>query len=266
MTLQDQIVTHLCELGLTRNEGLAYLALLEAPEDAGLTGYEVAARSGIPRSAVYAVMRKLEASRAAFATGSNPARYRATAPGSLLEDMRRSTTDRLDQLQDELDRYPKRAWPEPIWTYVRYDEVLARAEAMVRSAKHSVYLSIWNREAQLLRPAFEAVAGRDLHRVLFSTDGVEPGLPAFSHWSDEVTSDAQKAAWSHKILMIVDRHEALIGGTEPNADNHAVYTSNPSLVDVATNNIILDITLLAQRTGRDPAPDVAPMMRPHLGD
>ena len=266
MNLQDEIVAHLSGLGLTRNEGLAYLALLEAPESDGLTGYEVAARSGIPRSAVYAVMRKLEASRAAFATGSNPSRYRATAPMSLLADMRRSTTDRLDQLQDELDRYPKRAWPEPIWTYVRYDEVLARAEAMVRSAKHSIYLSIWSREAQLLRPVFDSIGGRDLHRVLFSTDGVEPGLPGFSHWSDEVTSDAQKAAWSHKILAIVDRREALIGGTEPDADNHAVYTSNPSLVDVATNNIILDITLLAQRTGRDPAPDVAPMMRPHLED
>lgn len=266
MNLQEEIIGRFVELGLTRNEGLAYLALLEAPEEDGLTGYEVAARSGIPRSAVYAVMRKLETSRAAFATGSNPARYRATAPSSLVADFRRSTTDRLDRLHQDLDTYPRRAWPEPIWTFARYDEVLARAEAMVRSARRSIYLSIWNREGQLLRAALEAIASRDLHRVLFSTDGVSPHLPGFSHWSDEVTSDAQKAAWSHKLLAIVDRREALIGGTEPDADNHAVYTSNPSLVDVATNNIILDITLLAQRTGRDPTSDVAPMMRPHLED
>ena len=36
------------------------------------------------------------------------------------------------------------------------------------------------------------------------------------------------------------------GGTEPDADNHAVWTPNPSLVDVATNHIILDITLMAR--------------------
>ena len=48
------------------------------------------------------------------------------------------------------------------------------------------------------------------------------------------------------------------------ADNQAVWTTNPSLVDVATNHLILDITLLAARQGRDCAAVVAPMMMPHL--
>ena len=42
------------------------------------------------------------------------------------------------------------------------------------------------------------------------------------------------------------------------------WTTNPSLVDVAANHIILDITLLARAQGRDATGDVAPMMRPHL--
>jgi hypothetical protein len=63
---------------------------------------------------------------------------------------------------------------------------------------------------------------------------------------------------------VVDRREALIGGAEPGADNDAVRTTNPSLVDVATNHVILDLTLLAQRAGRSCEADVAPMMRPHL--
>jgi len=264
MSLLDEIVTRFAEVGLTRNEALAYMSLVEAPSEEGLTGYEVAARSGIPRSAVYAVMRKLEASRAAFSVGSSPARYRATAPSSLIEDMRRSSEARLDRLAQDLDRFPKRAFPEPIWTYASYDEVLSRAEAMILGARRSVYLSIWSREAERLVGALEAVADRDLHRVLFSTDGVEPAPRGFSCWSDDRTPDSQKAEWSHKILAIVDRREALIGGTEPGADNHAVSTSNPSLVDVATNHVILDITLIAQRTGRDCTDDVSPMMRPHL--
>lgn len=266
MTTQEKIVALFVELGLTRNEALAYLALLEAPEEDGLTGYEVASRSGIPRSAVYAVMRKLETARAAFATGTSPARYRATAPSSLVEGMRSETQLRLDSLHEVLDRYPKRAFPEPIWTYASYDEVIARADGMIRSATRSVYLSVWDRELQLLAPALASVANRDLHRVLFSTDGPTQAPPGFSCWSDELTSDAQKAAWSHKLLAVVDRREALIGGTEAGVDNHAVFTSNPSLVDLTTNHVILDITLIAQRTGRDPASDVAPMMRPHLQD
>jgi len=264
LTTQEQIVALFVELGLTRNEALAYLALLEAPEEDGLTGYEVASRSGIPRSAVYAVMRKLESARAAFATGSSPARYRATAPSGLVEGMRTETHTTLDRLKDALDRYPKRAFPEPIWTHASYDEVIARVDTMIRSATRSVYLSVWSREAALLAPALASVADRDLHRVLFSTDGLAEPPAGFSCWSDEGTSDAQKAAWSHKLLAVVDRREALVGGSEPGVDNHAVFTSNPSLVDLTTNHIILDITLIAQRTGRDCGEDVAPMMRPHL--
>ena len=37
-----------------------------------------------------------------------------------------------------------------------------------------------------------------------------------------------------------------MGGADPDADNHAVVTTNPSLVDVATNHIILDITLTSR--------------------
>jgi hypothetical protein len=102
-----------------------------------------------------------------------------------------------------------------------------------------------------------------VHGVLHSPDRARP-LPGFSCWFDDVTDDAQKAAWSHKALVVVDRREALIGGTEPGAANHAVVTTNPSLVDVATNHVILDVTRLSMVTGRDCTGDVAPMMRPHL--
>ena len=101
--MSDPIVLLLSEVGLTRNEALAYLALLEDSDEQGLTGYEVAARSGIPRSAVYTVMRKLESSRAAFSTGEKPARYRATEPRSLLADMRRSFQGRIENLEERLD-------------------------------------------------------------------------------------------------------------------------------------------------------------------
>jgi len=142
--------------------------------------------------------------------------------------------------------------------------VLARIDAMIRTAEQSVYCSLWDRELRRLLPAFEHVADRDLHRVLHSPDKVGADLPGFATWIDDVGDDTEKANWSHKALVVVDRREALIGGTEPDADNQAVVTSNPSLVDVATNHIILDITLLARRSGVDPVGDVGPMMRPHL--
>lgn len=259
----DRLVDELEGLGLTRNQSLAYLTLLEDGEGQGLTGYEVGSRSGVPRSAVYKVLRQLEEVGAAFSVGQEPQRFFAAAPERWLDRVRRSHSSRLDRVAQALRTLPQRARPEPVWIVRRYDEVLERISDMVRSASHSVYVSMWRREVDALRPALDAIASRPMHRVLHCPEAL-PNPPAgFSAWIDP-SPDEGKSGWSHKVLVVVDRREALIGGSEPDADNHAVWTTNPSLVDVATNHIILDLTLMAQRSGRSCDEDVSPMMRPHL--
>ncbi len=262
--MHEIIIAKFMELGLTRNEALAYVTLLEDHQTDGLTGYEVAARSGIPRSAVYTVLRKLQDAGATFCIGTEPARYAAIDPSTFIDNMRRGMVTRLDSLQDSLAKLPKRDRPEPVWILHRYEDVMARIGTMIRSAEHSVYLSIWPRELAHLREALQAVEDRGLHRVLYSPAAGMDCPAGFSCWIDTVEGDEAKAAWSHKALVVVDHREALIGGTEPYADNQAVWTTNPSLVDTATNGIIMDITLLARTTGRPCVDDVSPMMRPHL--
>jgi len=260
----EGLVSRLEGLGLSRNEALAYLTLLEADEEDGLTGYEVASRSSIPRSAVYTVLRKLQSAGAAFGYGEKPERFVATEPTKWLDQVRRSADSRLVEAARELQNLPKRPRPEPVWILRRYDEVMRRIDQMIRGAEQSVWVSMWPRELERLRPALESISDRSLHRVLHSPAPLDAPLPGFSCWTDRISEDENKASWSHKALVVIDRREALIGGTEPYADNHAVFTSNPSLVDVATNHIILDVTMIARIQGIDPDHLVAPMMRPHL--
>lgn len=258
------LITRLEGLGLSRNEALAYLTLLEADEEDGLTGYEVASRSSIPRSAVYTVLRKLQSSGAAFGYGEKPERFVANEPSKWLEQVRRSAEATILEAGRELEQLPKRPRPEPVWILRRYDEVMRRIDHMIRSAEQSVWISMWPRELERLRPALESVADRTLHRVIHSPAALSEPFPGFSCWTDTVSDDETKTTWSHKALVVIDRREALIGATEPLADNHAVFTSNPSLVDVATNHIILDITMMARSQGENPEAVVSPMMRPHL--
>lgn len=260
----DELLPQLKELGLTRNEALAYLTLLEDDTGEGLTGYEVAARSGIPRSAVYTTLRKLESNGGAFPVGADPVRYIGTDHRTFIDQTRQATLARLQALSQALDALPHRSRPEPVWTLQRYTEVLERAETMIRAAQHSIYLSVWPRELDRLEDAIRAVADRDLHRVLHSPTALGEEPEGFSCWVDDLSGDAAKAGWSHKLLVIVDRSSVLIGGAEPAADNHVVWATNPSLVDLATNHIILDITLLSRKHGRDCKDVVSPMMRPHL--
>ncbi len=255
MTEREALTTDLIAAGLAKNEALAWLTLLEDDGDQGLTGYEVAARSGIPRSAIYAVLRKLEAVGAAFQVSADPALFAPTDPRVWVDAQRQQAMGRLDAVQAGLDRLPKRVRPEPIF---------ARATEMIRRARRSIWLSAWERELAVLAPALAEAAERELHRVLHAPETLASPPGGFSCWVDDLSGDEAKAGWSHKLLLVVDRAEALIGGSEPPANNQAVWTRNPALVDVATNHIILDITLLASKRGRDCVGDVAPMMRPHL--
>jgi hypothetical protein len=262
----EALVSQLEGLGMTHNEAIAWLTLVEDESGEGCTGYEVAARSAIPRSAVYGVLRRLEEMGAAFAWGTGPVRYSATPPADFVDQLRRAHEGSLGALAEGLAALPKRSRPEPVWILPRYDEVMARAGAMLLGAKRSVYLSAWPRELRRLKADLDRLPPEVAHRVVHSPALVPADLvPAgFSCWSDDEPEIGPRAAWSHKLILVIDHHEALIGGSEPDADNHAVWTTNPSIVDVATNHLILDLTLLARRRDLDCGPIVAPMMRPHL--
>jgi len=261
----EALIAQLTEVGLTRNEAIAYLCLLEADDEEGLTGYEVAARSGVPRSAVYGVLRKLEAAGAAFASGDKPARYVGVSPKQLVEGMRARDRVRFDRLDDALSRVSVRERPEPVWILSRYDEVMERLETMIRAATESIAISGWRREMESIAPTLGRLDLSSVHCVMHVPDGWPTAPEGVSVWSDpNFLKDERKAGWSHKLLAVTDRREALIGGAEPDHDNHAVWTTNPALVDVATDHIILDVTLLSRALGRDCADDVSPIMRPHL--
>jgi len=259
----DALVHRLTQVGLTRNQSLAWLTLLRDDSEVGLTGYEVSSRSGVPRSAIYKVVQQLEEVGAIFAIGTDPQRFLAASPDQWLARQQARNNERFEALAEALQDLPRPNRPEPIWVIRQYGEVLAHIDELVRSAEQSVYLHLWPREVEALWPAFQAIAERPLHRVLHSPAPLPRCPPGFRCWSD-TPPDPDKATWSHKALVVVDRSRAVIGGTEPGVDNDAVSTQNASLVDVATNHIILDITLLAQRTSQAPLEDVASMMRPYL--
>jgi sugar-specific transcriptional regulator TrmB len=120
----SNLAEDLAALGLTRNEALAYVCLLQAEEPLGLTGYEVAARSGIPRSAVYGILRRLQEGEFAFPTGDKPARYAPLPPREVVARVRSQTLERIEDLAGRLEELPARNQPEPIWILDRYERLL----------------------------------------------------------------------------------------------------------------------------------------------
>ena len=70
--METELILQLSKFGFTQNEAKAYLTLLK---HCPATGYEVSQHSGVPRSAIYEILRKLELCGAVYSEGKKPVHY-----------------------------------------------------------------------------------------------------------------------------------------------------------------------------------------------
>jgi predicted transcriptional regulator len=257
---RDDILDSLSELGFSTNEARAYKGLLvESPA----TGYEIAQRASIPRSAIYAVLKRLEDSGLVARVEESPARYAPLPPSDLLGVLRRRFEGSLKGLDDSIRRMRPPPPPVDLWNVSGYDEVMDRAESLIQSAEKFVFMSVWRREADRLGPALEAAQKRKVKIVTFSFCALEdhPGR-VYSYGLDEKDLEA---FWKHKLILVVDHGRTLMGGAEPQGKSEAVVTGHPAIIEVALNNIALDITLLSQRKKLDATESMIEMLGDRLG-
>jgi len=256
---RDDILESLSELGFSTNEARAYKGLLfESPA----TGYEIAQRAGIPRSAIYAVLKRLEDDGLVARVEESPARYAPLPPTDLLGVLRRRFEGSLSSLDTNLKRLRPPPPPVDLWNVSGYDEVLERAASLIAQADKYIFCSLWRREARRLKPALESAAQRRVKIITFSFCALEemPGT-VYSYQLDEGDLEA---FWKHKLILVVDHQRTLMGGTEPEA-SEAVVTGHPAITEVALNNVALDVTLLAQRQKIDTTESMVEMLGDRLG-
>lgn len=256
---RDDILDSLSELGFSTNEARAYKGLLvESPA----TGYEIAQRAGIPRSAIYAVLKRLEDDGLVARVEETPAKYAPLPPSDLLAVLRRRFDRSLDSLDGSLRRMRPPPPPVDLWNVSGYDEVMERAESLIGTAEKFIFCSIWRREAQRLAGAFDAATRKKVKMVTFSFCAL-PNAPGkiYSYGLDEKDLEA---FWKHKLILVVDHQRTLMGGTELES-SEAVVTGHPAITEVALNNIALDITLLSQRKKLDATESMVEMLGERLG-
>src|SRR6266436_5940992 len=98
---RDDILDSLSALGFSTNEARAYKGLLvESPA----TGYEIAQRASIPRSAIYAVLKRLEDDGLVARVEESPARYAPLPPADLLDALRHRFEGSVKDLNESLRR------------------------------------------------------------------------------------------------------------------------------------------------------------------
>lgn len=243
---EDRVIQTLKELGFTVSEGKAYVALLK---NHPATGYEVSAQSGVPRSAIYNVLRRLESLGLVNSVHAKPARYVPLEPERLTDLLKMRFSSTVENLNTSLTELSTRTAPSTTWTVQGYRSTLDQARNIIDASRASVYASIWEREALALKDALGRAMDRDVEVVLFSFTRLQDCLGRILSYN--ISQEELARYWRHKIILIGDHKEAIIGGADDVPENRAVMTTEASLIEIAISNLVLDVTLYGERTGQD---------------
>lgn len=255
----DQRITRaMGDLGFTASEAKVYLVLLRGHP---ATGYELAARSGVPRSAIYNILKKLEGAGLVNAIQDKPTRYIPLPPERLYQLLEARFARSLEALRSSMAGLLRPADTSSIWHIQGYQQLVENGIGLVRRAKESVFASLWRREADQLAESFKKAVARGVNVVLFSFTELPPGIGrVFSYGLAEPELERH---WAHKLILISDRSTVLVGGADTTDDNRATVTDDSTIVEMSLNNLVLDLTLYGQRFKVDTG-DVVPALNEHM--
>lgn len=251
----EQVVEQLQALGMSAYEAKAYVALVEAGEP--LNGYEVAKRSGVPRSTVYEVLGKLVARAAAYelaSDGGAAVEYLPLSPTMLLGRFRRQADATADALESAFAALRAPAQARLMHTLSGRDELVERSLDVITSAAVDVFVSVWPDELNVLRPALRraAAGGVDVSVLCFGPFGEPIG---YSYEHEFSTPEVVLANVGCKLMVVAaDRERAVIGGLDGD-EVWGTYTDDVAVAAVAVEYVRHDIAmqLLMRRSSDDDA-------------
>jgi sugar-specific transcriptional regulator TrmB len=210
------------------------------------------------------VLRRLVAVGAARAIAGTPERFVASPPDELLAMLRKrfeGQADHLEQSIRELDATP----PAPDAFSVRgYERVLEEAERLIASAEDRLVVSGWPREVSRLVAELKRAAKRRVYIVIFSHAELPAKLPGevFTYGVEE---HSLEEFWTHRLIVVADDRRTLIAAAEGTDKDDGVVSETPAIAEVATSQVALDITLLAQRQKREVQHVMAKMLGHRVG-
>jgi sugar-specific transcriptional regulator TrmB len=167
----QEAIRHLVALGLTQYEARVYAALVQAGESKVGT---IHMESGVPRSAIYGTLKRLESRGLADHTASTPARFRPAPPAVAL----RRTRDRVDRAAaaalGELNHLRQSGQPprsKSLWVAEGRGAMAQRLPARLAGAKKEIQVLAHPRLAQRIKDDLEAAAARGVHVIFINGGG-----------------------------------------------------------------------------------------------
>ena len=253
--MESSLIQQLNSFGFTQNESKAYITLIK---QFPATGYEISQRSGVPRSAIYDIMHRLELNGIVSTEGGKPVRYIPIPPDQLAIKLSSQFEHNIHELRLLFNEYNTDSMQEDTWNIKGYQAMIDQARSIIDNASESILCSMWNREHVEMKSQLEKAVARNVKTVCFSfTEILNPVCTIFGY---DLEEKDLREIWHRQIVLVADKEVILLGSAEKSLDNRSIWTNNPALRNIALNYIILDMTLFSQRQNIDINPYTSSFM------
>ncbi len=242
-------------LGFTQNESKIYCSMISHYP---VTGYQIAANSGVPRSAVYGLLSKMEARGFIQNIGQKPARYIPLSPDALAQKVAESFSSRLEDFQEAAAALEAKPVSVSVWPLQNKAEIFKQAHILLSSATESVFISGWRSELDELTPALDKLEEQGLVPTLFSFTPLQ-GLKG-QCFSYDIGEAILEKYWPHKLFVVIDGMKMLMCGFSDKDEAHGLWGEDATLVDMVKNQMALDLTLWSKRTQRSVDHVIKPLL------
>ncbi|MGD2177928.1 MAG: helix-turn-helix domain-containing protein, partial [Anaerolineae bacterium] len=232
-------VDRLVELGFSEYEAKAYVALVrENPA----TGYHVSKVSSVPRSMIYEVLGKLTARGAAMELRLEGKTQYAPVPAQeFLNQLHRDHEALVTSLKDDLMSVGATSDLEYVWNIEGHENVMAKAQEMIRQAQDRVYMAVLPLTFPPLKPALAEAIAREVRVVVYSSSSLD--LPGGRVVSASMSEEHLKRAEGLGLVLVVDGDQVLIGERLTAAQARSSWTRSPLFVLIAEHHLRTDLYL-----------------------
>ncbi len=232
------------QLGLSQNEAKVYLALVKRNP---LNGYEAAKSSGVTRTMIYDILARLVQKGYVRRIETEPTLYCAIGRKDLIEKLRTDHSRKVTHLDHLLSNISTINEDEYYVFNLRGGErqLIDQLNTHIKNARESIYLSIWDIEAEKIQDELEKANNRGVKIFIFSFCKMpfSFGTQCSYMIGDLKISDLVQFE-RRRVVAVFDKISMIVGTGNSAVDDVSIFTGNPVLLDMAIDQIILDLLLL----------------------
>ena len=254
--IEKELVQILSEFGFNASVGKAYLSLLK---NNPATGYEISSQSGIPRSAIYSILKNMESQGIINSVAQSPRKYIPLSPSSLVEHLDHLHSHRIASLTDTFEGFDIDDESFDFWHLHGYQNILIKMKECINNCKEKLFMSSWDKEFLKLDRELGKAEKRGVEITLFSFSTISKRIGVTVSY--ELIEEELLEIWKPKILLVSDHNITMMGSAIENDSARAIWTQNKAIIEIATDHIVLDITLAGARLNFDSTPIVQRVMR-----